>query len=722
MKTAVKSNISFNEYTIDPTRRILLKNGETVRLNPKTFDLLLALIGRQGEIVSKEELLDMVWGEQFIEEGNLTVNISLLRKALGEKANEPRFLVTIPGRGYKFIAPVSVGSPPNAAMNAGDVEAVDMADESHEARETAVALPVQNPAVPRSVFWAVSFAAVFIAAFFVFIYFNGFGEFRWGTAPAHPVIEPSQQRLVSTFPGSHFQPSFSPDGNLVAFVQSAGDVSQIWIKDLRTSEPVQITSGSERAERPRWSPAGGEIVYTCHSQGKPDICSVPVNGGKPTKIINGGRNPNWSWDGNRLVFERGYEILTANKDGSNQRAVAGVPSTDLLLVDRFPAFSPDGALIAFFQNDRSPMGDYWIVPSAGGEAKRLTSDLSFGGAPAWMPDGKHIIFPSQRGGSMTLWRVAVEGNKEPEPVLSGAGEDTSPEISRDGSKLIYTNTRKRFVITITDSKTGESRGVRESGLDVINPSFSPDGSKIAFFGFDNSGDLHVYKIDVGGENLVQVTSGKNVKNIQPQWSADGQTIYFYQMHPTYSFRKIPAVGGESTEIASDWEWGTHNEAHVSPDETKIVYTKLEKGKSAAAFIRDIATGKETEFGLPLRFPRWSHDGKFIAGTLIVGGKQAKDEIMICAVDGSLCRRIANGIHPRWSADDSKIYYYGPNDHESYPVWVVSTGGGDAKKVTDLYPMSPIDMYFHVSLREEIVWIRLDQRKSELWLTDLSLSK
>ncbi len=1023
METAVKSGFSFDEFAVDPHRRVLLKRGDAVELNPKTFDLLLALIARPGEIVSKDELLDAVWGEQFVEEGNLTVNISLLRKALGENATAPRFLITISGKGYKFIADVKrIGkdinsdssgvekksversegnrnqTKPKRLLSSSDGEnegtivewdesvpkgtriehfeiieevgrggmgevflakderlnrrvalkllaahitadkirvkrfrqealaisalnhpniisiyeigqwhgrdfittefvdgmtlrtllqrkrlstadALDvalqtasalaaahgvgiihrdikpenimiredglvkildfgiakykpsedgrkglvetavgevigtaaymspeqargieidertdiwslgvilyemtagklpfpgktksdriaailehepesltkinrkilpelerivtqslakdkekryaeiglMAEELHllqkslgGEKRTALRLPPKKFSPFNHPYVFAGIAAVFLCAVFAAVFLTDFGKTFWQSPQTRtqPIVKSSQQRLISTFPGSHIQPSFSPDGKRIAFIKADDKSPQVWIKDLDAGEPTQVTFDKARAERPRWSPIDSEIAYTCGS----DICLVSAEGGKATKIINGGRNPNWSWDGKRLVFERGYEIWTANKDGKDQRIVKGVPPTDLLLVDRMPAFSPDGSQIAFFQNEKGPMGDYWIIPAAGGEAKRLTSDLNFGGAAGWMPDGNHIVFPSQRGGSLTLWRVAVDGG-EPEPVLSGAGEDAEPDISRDGNKLIYTNTRKSFILTVTDAKTGESRELRESRLEITKPTFSPDGSKIAFFGFNNSGDLHIFITDANGENLVQITKGTNEKNIMPQWSENGRTIYYYQMYPTNSFRKIPATGGKVTEIVTGWDWDTHNDADVSPDETKIIYTRLEKGKSAAAFIRDIATGKETEFTLPLRYPRWSHDGNFITGTLISGGKQNLSEIAICPVEGDQCRKITNGYYSRWSSDDSHLYYYSPSDIDGESVWKVSTKGGDEKKVADLRPMISTNMFYNVSPQGQIVWFKLQQNKSELWLANFSL--
>ena len=96
--------ITFAEFELDTVHRRLLREGETVALHAKAFDLLAFLIANKGRVVSKDEILEAVWAEQFVEESNLVVQISILRKALGETKNEPRFLVTVPGKGYKFAA------------------------------------------------------------------------------------------------------------------------------------------------------------------------------------------------------------------------------------------------------------------------------------------------------------------------------------------------------------------------------------------------------------------------------------------------------------------------------------------------------------------------------------------------------------------------------------------------------------------------------------------
>ena len=531
-------------------------------------------------------------------------------------------------------------------------------------------------------------------------------------------IAASQQRLISTFPGSHTDPSFSPDGTRIAFTSEANGVQQVWVKSLDQGEPIQITFDKEPASRPRWSPLGDEIVYVRRSPGKPNVYSVAPEGGASRKIIEGGRNPNWSADGKRLVFEREYDVWTANRDGSDQRRINNVPPTDLLLADRMPAFSPDRSAIAFFQNEKGPIGDYWVVPVSGGEAHRLTFDTIFGGAPAWTPDGQFIIFPSQRAGSMTLWRVSAEG-KQPEPVLMSAGEDTAPEISRDGRKLIYTNTRNSHILTLTDATTLQSRELKESRVVMTNPSFSADGSRIAFFALNEEGDLHIYTIGADGKNLTQVTRGKKERNIHPQWSADGSTIYFYQFQPTVSFRKISVQGGESVELVQGWEWGTHFGARVDPQGKRIIYSKMDRGIAVAAMIRDIAKGTEAALSLPLRNMRWSHDGQFIVGTDVPSRNWELSEITICAVEGEACRKVTKGRSPHWSHNDALIYFFKFSDFDGESLWVISREGSNERKIMDLRPMHPISNFFDVSPQGQIVWLQYRRGKNELWLADLS---
>ena len=96
----------FGPFLLDTAQHVLARQGEPVTLTPKTYDMLLVLVESHGRLLSKEELMKALWPSSFVEESNLTQQISMLRKALGESAGEDRYIVTISGRGYRFAAAV----------------------------------------------------------------------------------------------------------------------------------------------------------------------------------------------------------------------------------------------------------------------------------------------------------------------------------------------------------------------------------------------------------------------------------------------------------------------------------------------------------------------------------------------------------------------------------------------------------------------------------------
>ena len=100
-------SFEFGRFRMNVAERVLLRDGEVVPLTPKVFDILLTLVENRGQVVSKEELMKRVWPDTFVEEGNLTQNISLLRKALGETPGGAQFIETVPRRGYRFVATIS---------------------------------------------------------------------------------------------------------------------------------------------------------------------------------------------------------------------------------------------------------------------------------------------------------------------------------------------------------------------------------------------------------------------------------------------------------------------------------------------------------------------------------------------------------------------------------------------------------------------------------------
>lgn len=565
--------------------------------------------------------------------------------------------------------------------------------------------PANRPRL--SIIVAASAAAVFFAAV---VYVAG--DFR-RAAPAQdgPV---ANLELISTFPGSHRWPSLSPDGRVLAFVSDAGGSPQVWIKKLPTGEPVQLTFGDVPASRPRWSARGDRIVYSRTGNG---IWSVPSLGGESRQILEDGWNADLSLDGRRLVFERGGGIFVAAPDGSDAREVPQPPHRLIPHYgDSWPTFSPDGRSVALFLGEQGRYGDYWIVPSDGGAPRRVTSDVHEGGAPAWTPDGASLLVRSTRAGSANLWRVPVSGGAL-ERLTSGAGEDLDPVVSPDGRTVLFANVKRTWQVVVQDVNSGARRTLLEQRTSLVFPRFSPDGRRIALAGRNARGETHLFVMDADGSNLTAVTDGAGELNVMPQWGDDAGTIYFYQMRPSQTFRRVSVAGGLSREIAP-WSFLQHFQAAVDPRERVAVYSRVEGGELQHSRVRDLEAGSETPLPFALYEQRFSRDGRLIAG------ESPDHELVVCEMTGR-CRRLTpkapHGLTAlAWSADDSRLFFL---RHTSKRVWGELTSiGVDGGTATVHGLIGPFEHFFQLSMdvssRDEIVYAACREGAHELWMARL----
>jgi Tol biopolymer transport system component len=528
----------------------------------------------------------------------------------------------------------------------------------------------------------------------------------WTVAPRHSFRLVSQRR-ISTFPGSHTNASFSPDGAMIAFVgKTDHGAAQVWVKDLSQGDPLRVTNGEVDAASPRWSPKKDQIIFERKGLG---IWSVPTLGGSSRQIIEDGRKPDLSRDGRRLVFLRGHGIWTARTDGTEQQPLPGLP-WKVQAADSAAVFSPDGQWIAIFHADVGPKGDLWILPAVHGEPRRVTFDVQEGGDPAWAPDGRWIVFPSARSGSLTLWRVPASGGT-PEPLTTGAGEDLAPAISPDGKSLIFTNTRNDWGLMLLDLVSGARNEVLSQREDIVMPMFSPEAERIAFFQH-MGGDVHLFSVRVDGTGLQQVTRDPGQENIMPTWSQDGMSLYFYRVRPDAGFRKAPVSGSASTEVAP-FVWGRQNFARMDAGERAAAYTLSDGTRPRATVIRDIATGLEKRLGEAIARPQWSRDGRTILGST------GDERIMTCPSAGGACKVLTTGNRPKWSGDGSRIYFFrAAQSRDSFELWSSAADGSDQTRIAQLGPFRPAEAHFDVSARDQIVWAPFREGRQELWLAEI----
>jgi len=326
-----------------------------------------------------------------------------------------------------------------------------------------------------------------------------------------------------------------------------------------------------------------------------------------------------------------------------------------------------------------------------------------------------VVVSSARAGSLTLWRIPVSGGT-PEALTTGAGQDLDPEVSSDGGRLLFTNVKRIWSLVVHDTHNGTRRTLLETRTSLQCPRFSWDGRQIAFFGKNASGDTHVFTVDADGTNLLQVTTGPRGLNIMPQWSNDNRALFYYQVNPSWSFRRIAATGGPSEEIAR-WTWDHEHEASSDPSSRRIAYSVVEQGRLRETRIRRLDDGRETTLPVAVFGPQFSRDGRFIAG-------QSRDQhVTVCEIGGgcrAITERLERGVTGiAWSGDGARVFYLQPTSRE---------GGGELKSTSvdgrlqhshgSFGPIGPLVMDIGVSPRDEIIFAPYVESPHELWMLKL----
>ncbi len=232
---------AFGPFRLDVNQRLLVREGRAVPLTPKAVDTLLVLVQSDGRVVEKDELMQKIWPDTFVEEVNLAHHISVLRKALGENENGDRYIQTVPRRGYRFIAPV-------------DVEAQENHSHSEQGSDSVGLAPVRLKGKPdRLLVWGtVSLGALLTA-----------GAAIWFIRSKPDLSTPPTAIPLTSYVGSELQPNFSPDGNQVAFTWNgeAQDNFDVYVKLIGTSQPLRLTQDPGADWSPAWSPDGRSIAF-----------------------------------------------------------------------------------------------------------------------------------------------------------------------------------------------------------------------------------------------------------------------------------------------------------------------------------------------------------------------------------------------------------------------------------------------------------------------------
>jgi Tol biopolymer transport system component/DNA-binding winged helix-turn-helix (wHTH) protein len=700
----------FGDYTLDPLAYELRRGGRSVRLERQPMEVLILLVRRHGELISRSEIADRLWGKDVfvdVETGIHTV-IRKIRLALRDTADAPRFVATVSGKGYRFIAPVGAVANEMAQKPAPAVAPRELPPVAPEST-----MPVPGAALPSGRILLVAIGlSILVGALIATSWFNrrppGPSAVRLTLATAN--------RLVTNVPGSSGGPSFSPDGRMLAYHK--GPEFSLWVQRLDGGEPLQLASHGDGASFPVWSPGGDRILYTS-SRG---IMSVSPLGGPSTFLLEGAASPSFSADGTRLVFEKGGPeagIYTANPDGTNQRRIVARSGAYGSAV---PSVSPDGRYVAYIVHERPGVSDLWSAPLEGGEPRQITFDRTDVGRPAWLPDGTALIFHSSRGGSQTLWRVPISGG-DPAPVTTGAGQDRNPHVSPDGRRIVYQNIRYGSALRLFDVASRASREVLRGRENVLHPRFSPSGGEVVYFvGTGATFSLLTVAVDGSGRRQVAPVNGAF-----PRYSADGQSIHFLAAAAP-SLMKVAAKGGPPVEVWSWPEWRDGWSAamyaiEVDPAGTAVAYSRIRNRRAEATVVSEMTTGRATPVQLPLVQFRWTADGQWIVGTHESTDDPPIPSVIACARENGQCRRLAEGFFAVPDPAAETVWFLrSPSELlKPHALWSVPFAGGQAvlRGELDMLRNAREDVAFDISPAGQVVHVAYTEESvGELWLADL----
>jgi Tol biopolymer transport system component/DNA-binding winged helix-turn-helix (wHTH) protein len=668
MHPPVRHRYVFGPFRLDPVERLLYRDGEVVPLTAKVFDILLVFVENSGRTLEKEAVIEQVWPGQFVEEGNLTRNVSTLRKALGESPDDHRYIVTIPRRGYQFVAEVrevtdeECPSLRSNVMGNGVDESVEAAaatiDQAAVLDGEAVAAAdrrMKRPSLltsPLMLALAASVILLVAVGGLVGWYFR-----RESTPPEWRAVP------LTSYPGIELNPALSPDGNQVAFSWNGEkqDNFDIYIKLIGSNSCLQLTTNPAEDFSPAWSPDGLTIAFLRRlGGGRNELLLTPALGGPERKLaetliveLDPSHLPALAWSPDRhwlAVSHREAEdpaegLFLVSALTGEKRRLTRPPS---LRGDFMPAFSPDGRTLAFSRltGFTTNTAVYMLSLSEDfkptGEAQRLKTDKGWASHPVWTRDGRHILYISGANPQVfdtELRMTAIPDSGSSERVTLPEGAVTELSLGRH---LVYTqrafqNDIWRAEIPPPGGQAGQPQLLISSTRRDSMPRYSPDGKKIAFTS-TRSGSQEIWIAEADGSNPTQLTSVGGPLVGPPTWSPDGQRLVFHaRSQGQADLFMIPASGGAPKRLTTD-----------SSDDT---------------------------------LPAYSRDGRWI---YFASPRSGQSEVWKMPAEGGDATRITSGggTGPVESPDGKTLYFGHPVREKG--IWKMPVQGGAAAQVTGAY--------------------------------------
>ena len=672
------SVIRFGVFELDPSAGELRKSGTFIRLHPQPLRVLVMLAQHPGQIVTREEIRSCLWGgDTFVDfERSINFCVNQIRGALGDDAEEPRFVETLPRRGYRFIAPVELPSIAAAGPRLIPIPEVPRVTE------------VAGPAVLRSGRRRLAIPALLVVAACTAGLLAGLALYRWLAPPAPRVI-----RMTRITHSGRVEPwgRLVSDGARIYFLEQNGDHWDLAQTSASGAESQLVTAPFRNTRILDVSPDRTEFLVASFVQqgSEMPLWLWPVQGGAPRRLGDVvARDAAWCPGGQRIVYSRGADLYLVDKDGSNDRKFVRTGGFS----GHF-AWSPNGRVLRFTVWNRDHRsGSIWEVGADGKGLHRLLE--GWNNPPdeccgTWTSDGKYFLFQSGRAEKANIWAVREKSsvfarNRQPVQLTVGPGGFLAPLTDQSEGRAFVLASNPQWGFARFDLKSREFLPILEDvqGAEV---SYSKDGEWIAYITFP---DRTLWRSRADGSQRIQLTSHPLLAS-HPDWSPDGKQIVFDGWTQAQPWRLYVASseGGRPRELLA----GKGQQARPiwSPDGKSIAYEIYERSPAGggATTIHVFRPASQQDVKLPgpegLLSPAWSPDGNYLAA---VGEQQ--HELMLFNFAAQKWTKLMQGAlltAPTWR-NDTKSLFVQDLLEPGQPIYRVRLSDGARERLVDFGPL------------------------------------